>query len=314
MCPTPGGRRAGWPLRLEIPRQQWGGLGGGWGTFLPPPAWLSLPGLPFQIACGKSELRMVTLELTDNALTFRQPEKPKSGLQSQSLVEVKTRSFGLGGLRASRPCCSDLWQHMALFTPLGDAADAHPRRGTQQRADGRCAHVPGAHAEVSSQGGVSGTEGAARIPGWRAGWAGKGRPSPRKGPGPRLQEAAGGGCGPAAATGRGSKGRKPRPAALRPWKPPQRDGNAAPRPEHTAHPERPECPPMSGGQQNTQTRRDLVSEEGSASKKLHEEGLENMPGRGGPDLRSVQPSCRGRLPRGGEGRQVPTAFLPTPSL
>lgn len=149
---------------------------------------------------------MVTLELTDNALTFRQQEKPKSGLQSPPLVEVKTRSFGLGGLRASRPRCSDLWQHMALFAPLGDAADAHPRRGTQQRADGRCAHVPGAHAGVSSQGGVSGTEGAARTPGWRAGGAGKGRPSPRKGPGPRLQEAAGGGRGPAAATAAAARG------------------------------------------------------------------------------------------------------------
>lgn len=169
--PAGGGRAV--PLRRP----------GGCGAHIPSSSGLaSLPGLPFQIDCGKLERGMVTLELTDNALMFRQQEKPKSGLQSQPLVEVKTRSFGLGGLGASRLHCSDSWQHMAPFAPLDDAADARPRRGTQQRADGRCAHVPGAHAGVSSQGGVSGTEG-----GWRAGWAGGERlAEPPEGPWPPI--------------------------------------------------------------------------------------------------------------------------------
>ena len=103
---------------------------GGCGAHIPSSSGLaSPPGLPFQINCGKLELGMVTLELTDNALMFRQQEKPKSGLRSQPLVEVKTRSFGLGGLAASRLRCSDSWQHMAPFAPLDDAADARPRRG-----------------------------------------------------------------------------------------------------------------------------------------------------------------------------------------
>ena len=39
--------------------------------------------------------------------------------------------------------------------------------------------------------------------------------------------------------GSSGKGRKPRPAALLPWNPPQRGGNAAPRPEHTTRPDTP---------------------------------------------------------------------------
>lgn len=126
--------------------------------------------------------------------------------------------------------------------------------------------------------------------------------------------------GPTAATdaaGRaGNQGRQP--SSLEPA--PERRKCSSPRPEHTARPEHPKCPPVSGGQQNMQTRRDLASERREApTRGSTRTTWKTCLGEGGPDRLGKRPACRPCLTAraeqadlrvAGHTGQLPTACLP----